>query len=132
MRLEIGGTVVSYRNVFVAEMQFMHGDADMFTQYEFVFDTLVGACEYVQFKDAWESLSHQERFKLRDRKNDDRLMSLDGFATVFGGYIENWPLDETTIDLGLTRLANFWRGNLYYYDSEGVKHTVEIIRDQEE
>ena len=129
MKVKIGEPTVKCRNQYVAEVMFMHGDADGDTLWTLELQSLDDAFAIYKFDAAWSVLSSRERWKFIDRGDDKRLANLPGFDFLFGD-IGGWPKDETTDGLlDPNRLAAYRWYKLFWYDEVGLKYNVEIVED---
>lgn len=127
MKVKITGPVAdSFRDTYVAEVRFMHGDADDETVHRVALVDLDGVYDLIQFDKEWNSLEYRAARNIIDGKDNAGLMGLPGFKTVFPDGLEDWPQDNTTWDLVPERIAQYIGYSLFWYDGNGLKHNVEI------
>ena len=121
----------THLGTFVAEIMFMHGDADRDEIVEIPLDGYVGVEALCAFDKAWESTSRNRRSEMRIG-DAESLVSMPGFGVVFGT-IEIWPLDcasPAEFDPIPGRLSDYRYYKLFWYDEKGTKHPVEITEEE--
>lgn len=113
-----------HKSVFVAELDFMHGDADAYTDEELEvggeddLEQFVADMKWIHDQDP-----HYDRLGNYDDKSDE-VMADPRFTRWFGEYFDIWPYDNQAGDYrcpaALDGVSYWW------YDADGVRHKVGV------
>ena len=133
MKVVVGKRVQQkYSDSYVAEIRFMHGDADAYTEEEYTLDE-GDVLALKHFMDAYFKLPHNTRccehvviqglpyyWKIFTSAFDEDEWLSDRFPGE-----EYWPRDHTYLDsyASIDRLA------FYYYDDDGIKYHVSLEKE---
>ena len=126
MQVRVSKVRSGNRNVYAAEIEFMHGDTDAKSSVEVVLRNLDEVKALLDLVAAWHGLSGADHWKMREGESD--IATLPGFDVVFGNR-ELWPEDVTCVDVCPERLADLIDYKLFWYDMEGIQYNVEITEE---
>lgn len=136
MKVKVGDPVpVRYQDEYVAELRFMHGDADGYSLEERTLDE-EGVLALARFMKAYVALPHNVRCC-----NHGKVRALPGYWRVFTSAYsreelfsdsfpgeEYWPRDVAYGD----SYASIDSQAIYYYSDTGIKHYITIEEEEED